>query len=109
MKRRRLSRREFMLAASSRPKAGSGSPNLRFVSGDQIRFDACGFTGNRKARTPNIDRLATEGTRFSKAVSSTPVCAPFHASLMTGKYTTTGRRTVSSFEVPEAVHTIWGA
>ncbi len=63
-------------------------PNLLFVLGDQLRHDACGYTGNDKAHTPHIDRLAGQGVRFDQAVSSTPVCAPFRASLITGKYTT---------------------
>ncbi len=63
-------------------------PNLVFVFGDQLRYDACGYTGNDKARTPNLDALAKQGTSFCNAVSSSPVCAPFRASLMTGKYTT---------------------
>ncbi|MEM3515780.1 MAG: sulfatase-like hydrolase/transferase, partial [Saccharolobus sp.] len=63
-------------------------PNLVYVFADQLRYDACGFTRNKKARTPNIDKLTTEGTSLTNAVSGHPVCAPYRASLFTGKYTT---------------------
>jgi len=41
-----------------------------------------------QAHTPNIDKLASEGVSFSNAVSGHPICAPYRASLFTGKYTT---------------------
>ena len=75
-------------SAASRGAAGRRKPNLVFVFADQLRRGSCGYTGDGKAHTPNIDRLAREGVSFDNAVSSTPVCAPFRASLMTGKYTT---------------------
>ena len=61
-------------------------PNLVFVVADQLRYGACGFAGDTVARTPNIDRLAAEGASFRQAVSCYPLCAPFRASLFTGKY-----------------------
>ncbi len=79
-------------APQTRPGAQVGAkrkrPNLLFVFGDQLRHDCCGYAGDAKAHTPHIDALAGAGVDFSNAVSSTPVCAPFRASLMTGKYTT---------------------
>ncbi|CAG7600844.1 Ulvan-active sulfatase [Paenibacillus solanacearum] len=63
-------------------------PNLIYVFADQLRLSSCGFAGDRKAITPNIDRLAAESMSFSNAVSGHPVCAPYRASLFTGKYTT---------------------
>jgi len=73
---------------TSRVKAKRTGPNLVFILADQLRYASCGYAGDAKARTPNIDRLASQGVGFCNAVSSTPVCAPFRASLMTGKYTT---------------------
>jgi arylsulfatase A-like enzyme len=61
-------------------------PNLVYVFADQLRYSSCGYAGDEFARTPNIDRLASEGCNFHQAVSSTPVCAPYRCSLMTGKY-----------------------
>lgn len=63
-------------------------PNLVYVFADQLRYDACGYTGNTKAKTPNIDALSREGVSLINAVSGHPVCAPYRASLFTGKYTT---------------------
>lgn len=63
-------------------------PNLIYVFADQLRYDACGYTGNTKAKTPNIDALSREGVSLINAVSGHPVCAPYRASLFTGKYTT---------------------
>ncbi|HTL27700.1 MAG TPA: sulfatase-like hydrolase/transferase, partial [Tepidisphaeraceae bacterium] len=61
-------------------------PNLVYVFADQLRTCSCGYAGDEMARTPNIDKLATRGMNFINAVSSTPVCAPYRASLFTGKY-----------------------
>ena len=63
-------------------------PNLIYLFADQLRYFSCGYAGDKLARTPNIDRLRAEGVSFSNAVSGHPVCAPYRASLFTGKYTT---------------------
>ena len=62
-------------------------PNLVFLFADQLRSDALGYSGNSKALTPNIDKFSRQAVRFINAVSVTPVCAPYRASLFTGKYT----------------------
>jgi len=64
-------------------------PNLLFIFADQLGYTRCGYAGDKKARTPNIDKLAFQGVNFCNAVSNSPVCAAFRASLFTGKYTTT--------------------
>jgi arylsulfatase A-like enzyme len=61
-------------------------PNLVYIFADQLRYFSCGYAGDEYARTPNIDRLAAQGCNFHQAISSTPVCAPYRASLFTGKY-----------------------
>ena len=61
-------------------------PNLVYVFADQLRYRSCGYAGDSRACTPNIDRLAAEGTSFTNAISGHPVCAPYRASLFTGKY-----------------------
>ena len=53
---------------------------------DQLRYDALGCSGNPVIRTPHIDRLASEGVGFSEAYTSYPLCCPFRASVLTGKY-----------------------
>ena len=63
-------------------------PNLIYVFADQLRRDACGYAGSKYALTPNIDSLASECIDMVNAISGHPVCAPYRASLFTGKYTT---------------------
>ena len=63
-------------------------PNLIYILADQLRRASCGYNGDASARTPNIDALADESVNFCNAVSGHPVCAPYRATLMTGKYTT---------------------
>ena len=63
-------------------------PNLVYIFADQLRFSSLGYNGDKYARTPNIDRFSAHCTDMSTAVSGHPVCAPYRASLLTGKYTT---------------------
>jgi arylsulfatase A-like enzyme len=64
----------------------SRRPNLVFIFADQWRAQAAGYAGNAQVRTPNLDKLAAESVNFSNAVSGCPVCSPYRASLMTGRY-----------------------
>ncbi|VGO16530.1 Arylsulfatase [Pontiella desulfatans] len=61
-------------------------PNLVFVFADQMRASALGCMGNPQVITPNLDRLAGEGLLVTNAVSAQPVCTPYRAHLMTGRY-----------------------
>lgn len=63
-------------------------PNLIFLFADQLRYQSCGFAGDARAHTPNLDRLAAQGCNFTNAVSVYPLCGPFRNSLLTGKYPT---------------------
>jgi arylsulfatase A-like enzyme len=67
---------------------GPKPPNLVFVFADQLRYQSCGYAGDPRAHTPQIDVLAQESVSFCNAVSGHPLCAPYRASLFTGKYTT---------------------
>jgi arylsulfatase len=62
----------------------TSKPHLLFIMDDQHRPDCLGSEGNRVIRTPNMDRLAREGMRFSRAYSCTPTCTPARAALLTG-------------------------
>ncbi len=59
-------------------------PNLIFIMPDQLRWDFLGCYGADFVNTPNIDRLANEGMRYTRAYSTSPVCVPARASLLTG-------------------------
>lgn len=61
-------------------------PNLLFVFADQMRARSAGYAGCRDVETPCLDRLAKEGTTFTNAISSMPVCTPYRASLLTGRW-----------------------
>ena len=61
-------------------------PNLVLVLPDQMRGQALGFLGEEPVRTPNLHRLAAQSFVLPQAVSNMPVCSPFRAMLMTGKY-----------------------
>lgn len=60
--------------------------NLLILMSDQHTRAAIGAYGSRVAKTPNLDRLAAEGTRFSNAYSNSPICVPARASFATGRY-----------------------
>ena len=60
-------------------------PNVIFVLTDDQGPWAAGCCGNDEVRTPFIDQLAAEGTRFPNFFCTSPVCSPARASLMTGR------------------------
>lgn len=59
-------------------------PNIIFILSDDIAQGDLGCYGQKLIKTPNLDRMAAEGTRFEQAYCGTSVCAPSRASLMTG-------------------------
>ncbi|MEZ4777062.1 MAG: sulfatase [Bacteroidia bacterium] len=61
-------------------------PNIVFVFADQWRAQSLGYAGNPDVKTPNLDKLASEGVYFPHAISTIPVCTPFRAMLLTGQY-----------------------
>jgi choline-sulfatase len=60
--------------------------NLVFILSDQHSRDITGCYGHSVVQTPNIDRLASRGTRFANAYTNCPICVPARASLATGRY-----------------------
>ncbi len=61
-------------------------PNLLFIFTDQQSFDMLGCYGNQQIQTPHLDRLASEGVRFEYCISSSPVCTPMRAMLLSGQH-----------------------
>ena len=61
-------------------------PNILFILADDVTYNTLGCYGGKDAQTPNIDKLANEGMRFTRAYSATAMCAPFRAELYTGLY-----------------------
>jgi len=64
----------------------SRKPNVLFILADQWRAQATGYAGDPNAVTPHLDRLAARSVNMDNAVSGCPVCSPYRASLMTGRY-----------------------
>jgi len=69
-------------AQSRRPR-----PNILFILADDLGYGDLGCYGQSRIKTPNIDRLASEGVRFTQAYAGSTVCAPSRCCLMTGKHT----------------------
>src|SRR5512140_3582053 len=76
-----------MLASWARPAAvETAKPNIIFIVADDLGYGDVGSFGQTKIRTPNIDRLASEGMRFTRHSAGHAVCAPSRCVLMTGKH-----------------------
>lgn len=97
------SRREFLQSTGGALAAGRRPPNILFVFADQLRSHELGCYGNPHIRTPNLDRLAAEGVRFTNAISTFPLCSPFRAMLMTGKYPIANGMTVNDHRLKAGV------
>lgn len=68
-------------------KAGPNAPNFVLLFADDLGYETLGCYGGKEFSTPHLDRLASEGMRFSRAYTS-PVCTPSRMSLYTGEYVT---------------------
>ena len=62
-------------------------PNVIFILADDLGYGDVGCFGQKLIRTPNIDRLAAQGMRFTQAYAGTTVCAPSRCALLTGLHT----------------------
>jgi arylsulfatase A-like enzyme len=100
-----MTRREFLGALAAGPAAALAQqrqpvkPNIIFILADDLGYGDLGCYGQERIRTPNLDRLAAEGVRFTQAYSGSTVCAPSRCVLMTGKHT--GHSTVRGNRSPE--------
>jgi arylsulfatase len=61
-------------------------PNIIYILADDLGYGDLGVYGQQKIETPNIDRLANQGIRFTRHYSGAPVCAPARCILLTGKH-----------------------
>ena len=60
-------------------------PNIVFILADDLGINDLGCYGRNDHRTPNLDRLASQGMRFTCAYTAQPICSPSRAAIMTGK------------------------
>lgn len=79
----------FVPACSDAPISNSKAPppNILFIIADDLGYGDLGIYGQKQIMTPNIDRLAVEGLRFTDFYAGSTVCAPSRSVLMTGQHT----------------------
>ncbi len=68
-------------------KGESSKPNIIFILADDLGYGDLGCYGQKTIKTPNIDKMATEGIRFTDHYAGSTVCAPSRCCLMTGLHT----------------------
>ncbi|MDA1081501.1 MAG: sulfatase [Gemmatimonadetes bacterium] len=83
---RRLITFAVFAALACSPAGESARPNVVFILVDDLRWDDIGIAGHPFVETPNVDQLAREGARFLNVFSTTPLCSPSRASILTGMY-----------------------
>ena len=71
--------------------AQTRKPNIIFILADDLGYGDLGCYGQKLIKTPNIDELAQQGTRFTQFYAGSTVCAPSRCALMTGKHAGHGR------------------
>src|SRR6059058_2190334 len=74
----------FAGMVGARATGAEKKPNIVLILADDLGPGEVGYNGQEKIRTPNIDRLAREGKRFTNAYAPSPVCGPTRCSLLTG-------------------------
>ena len=74
------------ISAAEQKPAAITKPNILFFLVDDLGWRDVGFNGSRYYETPNIDRLAATGLRFSQGYAACAVCSPTRASILTGQY-----------------------
>ncbi len=78
-----------MCADAAKKESGgtpAARPNFILLIADDMAWEDCGANGSRVVRTPNIDRLAKEGMRFTRGFVTASSCSPSRASIITGRY-----------------------
>lgn len=75
----------LLLLASGLFTSAAEKPNIIFILTDDLGFNQIGAYGDTPIKTPNLDRLASNGIRFTQAYSGNTVCSPSRVSLFTGR------------------------
>ncbi len=89
----------LLAAATGSPAAPR--PSVVFLLADQWRAKATGYEQDPNARTPQLDRLARHSIVFRQAISVCPVCTPYRAALLTGRYPTTTGMFLNDLYLPD--------
>ncbi|MCX5659432.1 MAG: sulfatase-like hydrolase/transferase [Planctomycetota bacterium] len=80
-------------------------PNILLITSDQQHWDTLGVA-NPRIQTPALDRLAREGTRFTRAYCNSPVCSPSRSTIITGLYPSSHHCWTIGVKLPEDVPTL---
>lgn len=107
MRARLITRRREFLKSALAPLAvapavlgqATARPNVLFILADEWRAQATGYNGDPNVKAPALDRLESQSVNFQNAVSGTPVCCPYRASLMTGQYPLTNGVYINDLEL----------
>jgi arylsulfatase A-like enzyme len=83
----------------------SNRPNILLITSDQHHWSAMGYN-NAEVKTPNLDRLAREGTIFDRAYCPNPTCTPTRASLITGRWPSQHGAYSLGTKLMESEHTV---
>jgi len=85
-------RRSFLAGLVASPllarAQGAPRPNILVILPDQVPAHELGIYGGRNVPTPNLDRLAAQGTTLTNAISTCPLCAPYRGMMLSGRYPT---------------------
>ena len=87
-------------------QAQTRRPNLVILYADDMGWSDVGFNGRKEWSTPNLDRLAAQGTQFNRWYTAMPLCAPSRACLLTGKYTIHHTVRTNSSDLPKSEVTL---
>lgn len=75
-----------ILSGPAEKAAADDRPNIVVIVADDLGYGDLGYLGGKDIPTPNVDKLASEGVRFTSGYVSGPYCSPTRAGLVTGKY-----------------------
>ena len=81
-------------------------PNILLIMADQLAAQALSLYGNRICKTPNLERLASEGVTFASHYSNNPLCVPSRASMLTGRHSPEIRVYDNANEIPSSLPTM---
>ena len=76
----------LLLGCQPTEQSPKQSPNIIYILADDLGYGELGAYGQEKIKTPNLDRLAAEGMRFTQHYTGAPVCAPSRYMFLTGTH-----------------------